>query len=210
MSPLRAAKLFSTPDLIPQFESLAGLAVSETVVLLELLRHDTDIGAQVQRAKQIEHEADEIVHQIVRDLTATCNSRFEREDLHQFASSLDDVIDLSYGAADRVLLYKIDQVPPAALEIAKVIHRQAEELLAAVSSLNSRNVVFQHCMVVGQLGYDADRLTSIAIAKLFEVERNAIQLIKLKELYSQLTSATDRAKTAAQALETMVLKRGPA
>jgi uncharacterized protein Yka (UPF0111/DUF47 family) len=210
MSPLRAAKLFSTPDLIPQFESLAGLAVAEADLLIELLRQPTDLADQVQRAKQIEHEADEIVHQIVRDLTATYNSRFEREDLHQLASSLDDVIDFSYGAADRVLLYKIDQIPPAALEIAKVIHRQAEELLAAVSSLNFRSAVFQHCMAVSQLEYDADRLTSAAIAELFEVERNAIQLIKLKELYSQLTSATDRAKTAAQAVETMVMKQGPA
>ena len=209
MSPLRATKLFSTPDLIPQFESLAGLAVEEAGALLRLLQLETDLAAQVQRAKQIEHEADKIVHNIVRDLNRTYNSAFEREDLHRLASSLDDVIDFSYGAADRVLLYKINQIPPAAMEVATVIQRQAEELLVAVSSMGSREV-FQHCMVVSQLEYDADRLANSAIAELFEIERDAIQLIKRKELYNQLATATDRAKDAAQVIETMVLKRGPA
>ena len=209
MWPLGVTKLFLTPDLIPQFESLAGLTVAEAGVLIKSLQMDADVAAQIHRAKQIEHEADEIVHQIARDLTVTYNSQFDREDLHQLASSLDDVIDFSYGAADRILLYKICRIPPAAVEMAKVIQRQAEELLAAVSSLGSRVKVLGHLMAISQLEHDADRLTSSAIAELFAVEKNAIQLIKLKELYSHLASAADRAKAASQTLEAMVLKRGP-
>ncbi len=133
MTVLRAAKIFWGPELIPQFESLAHRAVAEAEVLVGLLRDENNRDAQIQGAKQIEHDADEIVHQIARDLNVTYNSPFDREDLHALASSLDDVIDFSYGAADRVVLYKINQIPKAAIEIAGLILRQSKELSEAVS-----------------------------------------------------------------------------
>lgn len=174
MTVLRAAKIFRSPELIPQFQSLAGCAVAEAEVLGQLLRDENSRDAQVRRAKQIEHEADEIVHQIARDLNVTYNSPFDREDLHALASSLDDVIDFCYGAADRVVLYKINQIPYAAIEIAALILRQSMELSEAVSHLDSREGAFGHCIAVKQLEYDADRLKSTAIAELFEAQHDAI------------------------------------
>jgi uncharacterized protein Yka (UPF0111/DUF47 family) len=91
-----------------------------------------------------------------------------------------------------------------------VIHRQAEELTAAVSALQKREDLFQHCAVVKQLEADADQITNAAVAELFDREKNAVQLIKIKELYTQLAFATDRAKDAAEVIEAMGLKRGPA
>lgn len=126
------------------------------------------------------------------------------------ASSLDDVIDYAYGAADRVLLYKLSNIPIVAGELAQVIHRQAEELAGAVSALQKREDLFKHCAVVKQLEADADQIMNAAVAELFDREKNAIQLIKIKELYAQLAFATDRAKDAAEVIEAMVLKRGPA
>jgi predicted phosphate transport protein (TIGR00153 family) len=210
MTVLRAAKIFWGPELIPQFESLVHCAVAEAEVLGGLLRDENNRDARVQRAKQIEHDADEIVHQIARDLNVTYNSPFDREDLHVLASSLDDVIDFSYGAADRVVLYKINQIPKAAIEIAGLILRQSKELSEAVFHLDSRESAFERCIAVKQLEYDADQLKNSAIAELFEAERDAIQLIKVKELYTQLDLATDRAKDAAQVIESMLFKRGPA
>jgi hypothetical protein len=135
-------------------------------------------------------------------------SEFDREDLHKLASSLHDVVDFAYNAADRVLLYKLSNIPPVAGELAQLIHRQAEELTAAVSALQKREHLFQHCAVVKELEADADQITNSAVAELFERERDAIQLMKVKELFTQLALATDRAKDAAEVIEAMVLKRG--
>lgn len=209
MVPLPAKILFAQqPDLIPQFVSLARESVAEAGVLLDLLQQGGDVANQAKRAKEIEHSADDKVHDIVRGLNRLYNSAFDREDLHRLASSLDDIIDFAYGAADRVLLYKITGIPAFAGELALIILRQSEELTAAVSALAKREEVFRHCANVKQLEIDADRLTNSAVAELFEREKDAIQLIKLKELYNQLALATDRAKDAADVVETMVLKRG--
>jgi predicted phosphate transport protein (TIGR00153 family) len=208
MTALRASKIWSSPELLPRFVSLAKCAVTEAETLGALLSSETNRESLAQGAKRIEHEADKIVHQIVRELAVTYNSPFDREDLHHLASSLDDVIDFSFGAADRVILYKIDMIPRAASELCNVIQCQADEMLAAVSSLRYRDKALQHCTAVNQLEHDADQILSQALAELFESERDAIRLIKIKELYKQLASATDRAKDAAQAIETMVMKRG--
>lgn len=209
MAPLSAFKVFSPePDLLEQFAYLSEKTVEEASVLLELLRAHDDVAGRVRRAKEIEHAADEIVHGIFRTLSHAYMSEFDREDLHKLASSLDDVIDFTYGAADRVLLYKLSNIPPIAGELAQVIHRQAEELTAAVSALQKREQLFQHCAVVKQLEVHADRITNSAVAELFEHEGDAIQLIKVKELFTQLAFATDRAKDAAEVIEVMVLKRG--
>lgn len=210
MAPLRAFNVFSTgPDLLEQFAYLSEETVEEASVLLELLwTHNNDVSDRVRRAKKIEHAADEIVHGIFRTLTHTYMSEFDREDLQKLASSLDDVIDFTCGAADRVLLYKLSNIPPVAGELAQLIHRQAEELTAAVSALQKREHLFQHCALVKQLKADADQIINSAVAELFERERNAIQLIKVKELFTQLAFAIDRAKDAAEVIEAMAMKRG--
>jgi uncharacterized protein Yka (UPF0111/DUF47 family) len=206
---MRIYELLSTgPDMLPQLVSLAKQSVAECAVLVDLLETDINVAAKVRRAKEIEDTADEIVHAVARDLTRLYRSAFDREDLHKLASSLDDVIDFSYGAADRILLYKIDRIPPAALAIAKVIQRQSEELLNAVSALQNREKAFAGCVAVKKLESEATRLIGSAIASLFENEPDAIQLIKMKELYALLAAACDRAKAAADTIETMTLKRG--
>lgn len=202
-------ELLSTrPGILPQIVSLAESAVAESVLLVDLFKTDSGVALKVQRAKEIESAADEIVHAIAKDLTRLYNSPFEREDLHNLASSLDDVIDFSFGAADRVLLYKIERIPPAALTIAKIIQSQAEALLNAASVLQTRDKAFAGCVAVKQLERRATELIGGAIASLFEDEPDAIQLIKIKELYTLLTAASNRAKAAADTIETMTLKRG--
>src|SRR5450631_3565554 len=85
---------------------------------------------------------------------------------------------------------------------------ESEELLNAVSALQTREKAFAGCVAVKQLESEATRLIGSAIASLFENESDAIQLIKMKELYALLAAACDRAKAAADTIETMTLKRG--
>lgn len=210
MAYLRAFNIFSpNPDLLEQFAHLSKETVEEASVLIELLCTENEVAEQVRQAQEIEHAADEIVHRILRTLSHTYVLTYDREDLQNLASSLDDVIDFAYGAADCVLLYKLSNIPPAAEKLAQVIHRQVEELEAAVSALPKPEDLFQYCDVVKQLEVEANQITSSAVTELFEDEKNAIQVIKLKDLFKQLAFATDRAKDAAEVLEGMALKDGP-
>ena len=210
MRALRFTGLLSTADLMPRFVTLANFAIAEADTLINCLRGQRDLAFEVQDGTRIEAEADEIVHQIARELARAYDLRFDRGDLHSLASALDDVVDFSYGAADRLLLYKIRNIPTEAVQVAQLIKRQAEELAGAVSSLDSSRQTLQRCSTVSQLECEAKRLTGSGIAALFSTETDAIELIKLKDLFSQLASATERANDSAQVIETLVLKRGPA
>ena len=120
--------------------------------------------------------------------------------------SLDDVLDFTNAAANRLVMYKITEPPPAAAELAGLIVLQSEELARGVSLLEKNGAVLKHCDEVNRLEDEADHVSRRAIALLFDNEKDPIQLIKLKELYEVLEIATDKAEDAANVLEAIVLK----
>ena len=147
-----------------------------------------------------------MTHDIIRMLNQTFITPFDREDIHRLSSSLDDVLDFVNGAAVRMTLYRVTVPPPAAIDLAALIVKQSEELSLAVSLLESNQKVLDHCVEVNRLENEADRVSRRAIAELFEHEKDPIQLIKIKELYEVLETATDKAEDAANVLEAVVLK----
>ena len=144
---------------------------------------------------------------IIRMLNQTFITPFDREDIHALTSSLDDVLDYVNSAATRMKLYGITAPPPASAVLAALIVTQSEELSKGVSLLAEENQrVLDHCVEVNRLENEADRVSRSAIAELFEHEKDPIQLIKIKELYEVLETATDKAEDAANVLEAVVLK----
>jgi hypothetical protein len=103
-------------------------------------------------------------------------------------------------------LYRITAPPPVAADLAAIIVAQAEELSKGVSLLGTDQKVLDHCTEVNRLENEADRVSRRAIAELFDREKDPIQLIKIKELYEVLETATDKAEDAANVLEAVVLK----
>ena len=175
-------------------------------LLLQMLRHHSEIPVAVERFKTIEHRGDDMTHAILTKLNQTFITPFDREDIHRLASSLDDVLDFMNAAAVRLVMYKIVAPPPAAAELAELILQQTEELAQGVSLLEKNQHVLEHCVEVNRLENEADLVSRKAIAKLFEEEKDPINLIKVKELYEVLETATDKAEDAANVLETVVLK----
>ena len=176
-------------------------------LMVEMLHDFQDIPARVQKLKDIEHRGDEMTHAIITKLNQTFITPFDREDIHKLASSLDDVLDFLNSAGDRLVLYKIHSAPPEAEKLAELVVRQCEELHQAVKNLEKHNpVVLQHCVEINRLENEADTVSRRAIGRLFEQEHDPITLIKLKELYEVLETATDKAEDAANVLESVVLK----
>jgi uncharacterized protein len=175
-------------------------------LLHSMLKSSDDLESRTQRLQELEHRGDEMTHQIIRMLNKTFITPFDREDIHRLTSSLDDVLDFVNAAAVRMALYRITSPPPAAADLADLIVQQTEELSKAVSLLESNQRVLDHCTEVNRLENEADRVSRRAIAELFEKEKDPIQLIKIKELYEVLETATDKAEDAANVLEAVILK----
>ena len=176
-------------------------------LLHDILKNPQDLPVRINRLQEIEHRGDDMTHDIIRMLNQTFITPFDREDIHALTSSLDDVLDYVNSAATRMKLYRITTPPPAAAVLAELIVKQSQELSKAVSLLEEEHQkVLDHCVVVNQLENEADRVSRQAIAELFEYEKDPIQLIKIKELYEVLETATDKAEDAANVLEAVVLK----
>ena len=175
-------------------------------LLLHMLRHHQEIPSAVEKFKAIEHRGDDMTHAILTKLNQTFITPFDREDIHRLASSLDDVLDFMNSAAVRLVMYNISAPPPPAAELAQLILQQTKELAQAVSLLEKNQHVLEHCAEVNRLENEADLVSRKAIAQLFDEEKNPITLIKMKELFEVLETATDKAEDAANVLETVVLK----
>lgn len=175
-------------------------------LLKQILSDFKDVEVRVQQLKDIEHRGDEMTHNVLTKLNQTFITPFDREDIYRLASSLDDVLDFVYAAGVRLTMYKITSAPPAAAKLADLIVRQSEQLLHAVIGLDKQDKVLDYCVEINRLENEADAIARSAIAEVFEKETNPISLIKLKELYEVLETATDKAEDAANVLEGVVLK----
>jgi hypothetical protein len=139
-------------------------------------------------------------------LNQTFITPFDREDIHQLASSLDDVLDFLNAAGARIIMYRIKNPPPVALELARLILLQTQELHRALPLLRKNGDILTYCVEINRLENEADVISRAAIGQLFDEEKDPINLIKTKELIEFLESATDRAEDVANVLETVVLK----
>jgi hypothetical protein len=188
------------------FAEMASNITEGAKLLKEILGDFQNIEVRVKQLKDLEHKGDDMTHAILVKLNSTFITPFDREDIHALASAMDDVMDFIYAAGERLVMYKIQSAPGAAAELAGVILKQTEQLSKAVGMLEKHDNVLDICVEINRLENEADRIARAALAALFEREKDAIALIKLKELIEVLETATDKAEDAANVLETVVLK----
>ena len=188
------------------FAEMASNIVEAAQLLKSILLDFENVEVRTQQLKDLEHKGDDMTHGVLVKLHQTFITPFDREDIHQLASAMDDVLDFMHAAGERLVLYKITYAPPAAAELADVILRQAKQLELAVASLDKHDRVIEICVEINRLENEADRIARKALGELFEKEKDPINLIKQKELLEVLETATDKAEDAANVLEAVVLK----
>jgi predicted phosphate transport protein (TIGR00153 family) len=200
-------------SLIPKDNSFFQMfsAMSDNLIagargLVDLFANYHDVEQKIDQIRRLERDRDELTHAILTKLNQTFITPFDREDIHQLASKLDDVLDFINAASARIVMYRITEPPPAAGELAKIILMQSQELQKAVSLMQKNGNILVHCVEINRLENEADQVAQHAIAKLFEYEKDPISLIKIKELLEFLERATDKAEDVANVLETVVLK----
>ncbi len=195
----------------PLFEQASSNLVSISNVLVELMLTPTPEkrASLVRQIEKLEHVGDEITHTIFQEVSTTFITPFDREDIQRLASVLDDVIDYIHGSAKRIELYKMDPIHPSMIKLAELIQQSAAELNIAINSLRSmKNLikVRESLVRVNSLENHADDIFDNAVARLFEDEKDAIQIIKIKEILSALETATDKCEDVANVLESVIVK----
>ncbi|HEU5153137.1 MAG TPA: DUF47 family protein [Gemmatimonadales bacterium] len=191
------------------FTAVAQRNVEASGLLEDLLRAEVNQRNPIVDAiKRLEHECDQLTHEVVTKLDRTFITPLDREDIHALASGLDDVIDLIDGLARRSQIFHIDKVPEGAILLANVIRRASEQLLIAVKGLaNPRDgVVLPACIAVKRLEEEGDSLYHEWLGKAFEGHPDPVTLIKWKELYDTLERPLDQAEDTANVLESISIK----
>jgi uncharacterized protein len=174
--------------------------------LLKMLEHYTGVPEQVQIIKAMEHEGDEIAHDLLTKLNQTFITPFDREDIHELCSQLDDVIDLIDAAASRFVLYRVGAVRAGTVDLVKVLVSATAETTAAVKSLEKPQEALKHCIEINRYENDSDRLCRTLIAQLFDEETDSVQIIKWKEIFEVIETAVDKCEDVANVIEGVIIK----
>ncbi len=194
----------------PQFFALLDRA-SENLVeaadaLHAMLAGFPEAGSLAERIHELERAGDEVTHDIVRLLDTTFVTPLDREDIHSLASSLDDVADHVDEAADDVVLYGVQRIPPVAVAQADLIRRACRYLQAAVGKLDGLHDVRSLLVEVHTLENEGDRLERAALGELFSDGQDALVVIRWKDIHEQLELALDACERVADVLERAYLK----
>tara|TARA_Y100000590_G_scaffold112756_1_gene128564 strand:- start:255 stop:884 length:630 start_codon:yes stop_codon:yes gene_type:complete len=194
-------------ELLVILDNLAKKAVEASEAIHELLQDPTN-KEKMKEVSKIETEADVLTRDIFSELNKTFITPLDREDMQRVASKIDDIIDFMDGIAARFLSYKITTAPPNTLEMAKELVNATKEVEYMVSKLgNVKNPksMIEHCRNTSTIEHTIDDLYRDAITKLFE-SNDAIQIIKLKDIYETMETASDRCVDVADVVEDIVLK----
>jgi predicted phosphate transport protein (TIGR00153 family) len=201
-------------SLVPQnreFFSLFAQASSNAVEIAGLLvrllndfpRSDGDLLREI---KELEHEGDRLTRQLVELLNRTFVTPFDRDDIYQLASAIDDVCDHVDEAAGNIAGYGVTEIRPAAREQGQVILRSAQKLDEAVANLEGFRDASRQLHDLRDLEDEGDRLNRDAIAELFSSSDDAMDVIRWKDIHEQLEEAVDACENAADVLEAILVK----
>ena len=192
-------------------EGSADIAHQATQLLDREIRindpsHWPDLRRQM---KDLEHKGDEFTHQMIDRLDKTFITPIEREDILALAHSIDDVVDVLDNIAERLVLYHIDQIPTAVMEISSIAVEASQELVFLIGQLRNMSdtkSIRLHIRRVHALENQADSIYHAALAELFNDPKDAIELIKWKEIYDHIEDATDRIELVAKVVGSTVMR----
>lgn len=206
-------KFFTPKD--KKFQPLFEQAANNTLKISEALLialNTADLEKRKEHINEIgrlEHVGDEITHSIFLELSKNFITPFDREDIHSLASAVDDIADYIHASATNIELYNIVKIGDSMIKLAELLVEMCTDLEKAIKELRSfKNirVIADACVRINSGENKADYICNLAIARLFEFETNAIELIKQKEVLQTLELATDKCEDAANVLESILVK----
>ncbi len=174
--------------------------------LFDELGNAKDLARAVSEA---EHAGDQITHDTIKRLHETWITPFDRADIHTLISRMDDVLDLTEAVSERVILFELKESRPQARELADVLVRCCEAMLRAMEllpNLKSSKELLELCVKIGKMENEADVLYRQAIADLYKAGNDPLDVMKWRDIFDALETATDRCADVANVIEGVVLE----
>lgn len=201
--------------IIPQdkvfFELFRELAVSVREAGEALTRcadSGSPIAATANELKRIEHHADDLTLQLLHRMESTFVTPFDREDIHALTHRLDDIVDLTEEVVQLAAIYRIERLSPRAEELARILGRASAQVAEAVQALPAVAPVLEATKAIRTSETEGDALFYAALGELFENATDPFEVIKWKDIITQLEDAIDACESAAGTLEGIALKHG--
>ena len=188
------------------FNHMAENADSTASLLVQMMESFDRLPERASAIKGKEHLGDTQIHDLIRKLNSTFITPMDREDIHLLASAIDDIVDLSDAAASKFVIFDVHDRIDGALELARVLKLQTEEIQKAVRSLPEQDRTLDRCIEIHRLENEGDRIFQEAITRLFRTEKDPIRLIKTKEILEAIERATDTCEDVANVLEGITVK----
>jgi predicted phosphate transport protein (TIGR00153 family) len=188
------------------FEKLAQTVAEGAAELLDLLKNYSDLDRRVGKILDIEHEGDELTHEIIKVLNTSFVTPFDREDIHHLASSLDDVLDAIEAAAEYLQLHKIERPLPQMVSLTETLSQAATKTAEAMPKLRKMKDLEEYWIEINRLENEGDRFYRRTIAELFSGDYRAMDVLKWKEIIEQIEGAIDRLEDVANTIESISLK----
>lgn len=191
------------------FEQHAAMTIEGSKEFLSLVTTGANIAAKCRRISDIEHETDTITHRCVEALHKTFITPIDRDSIHRLITRMDDVMDFVEAAAERIELYELVVMTNDVRDLADVLHRTTKQVEVAVRELRSLKDpqgTLKLCIDINRLENEADAILRRSVARLFKEEKDPILVIKWKEVYENLESATDRCEDVANIIEGVILE----
>ncbi len=190
------------------FQALAEELQHGAALLEQMVAPEHADWAKAEEIKGVEEKCDSLTHEIIQRLNRTFVTPIDREDIHELARALDDVMDAIDAAATLFKIYKLKTMRFGIRELASTITSCTKQVHLALVALEKNRGLIAHAVEINRLENEADRIHQEAVERLFEDERDPIAVIKWKETLDLLEHATDRCEDVANVLEGVVLKHG--
>ena len=195
-------------EILAILDNLAQKAVETSGELVNLFGDFENANVYHKKIKKLERDADSLTRSVFAELNKTFITPLDREDIQRIASKTDDVVDFMEGVSGRIMRYNISSTPPYILDMAKELFnatKEVEYMISKLKNVKSDKNLIDHCRNTSDIEHTIDDLYREAVGKLFETN-DAINIIKLKDIYEALETASDRCVDVADVIEDIVLK----
>jgi len=175
----------------------------------DLVRNWSPESDKIKLIRDLEHEGDRMTHEVIDKLNRTFITPLDREDIHNLATELDDVVDIIQATMDRMLLYRIDRTTPQLTNMVEVLVRGTEVIGKAIKSLRDMKHTrrtLDFCIEANRLENEGDALLKAALEDLFSGQKEVLHIIKWKEVYEAAEYATDKCEDIANVIEGIIVK----
>jgi hypothetical protein len=194
------------------FEKLADKIQEGGMLFVEIFNDYKNSKEKISKMKEVEHEADTITHRIYQDLHKTFITPLDREDIYSLANKMDSIIDMIDESANKMRLYRVKEPLSDHKVLAIILNKSITLVNKSIYAMRNRsaniNMILEMCIEINSLENEADHVLRQSMARLFDQEKDAIELIKCKEILERIEEATDICEDVSNIIEGIILKYG--